>query len=482
MASKKITGILIKLGLDTTDVDGGLRALDKSIAKSSSELRQINKALKLDPTNTELLSQKYDVLTQALEKSRQKLKALEDAQEQMAKAAANNADYEKAYAPLEQEIEKVTKKLQTLQNQKEKFDNKLASGEIDQKQYDKYINKLSETESAQESLKQKLKALEDEFEKQGGHITEDTYREYRRELEQVRSETARLKQQTEQLEGVTDESSRAFRRAVESTEEYKQAMNKLEASSGELKSKLGGALNFIWDTALKVGAALASAAVAGGTAAVKIGSDFDKSMSTVQALSGAVGTEFDTLREKAKEMGATTSKTAKESADALGYMALAGWDTQQMLGGLEPILRASEAGNMDLATASDLVTDSMSAMGISVNDLTHYLDVATKAQSSSNTSLEQMLNAYVIAGGAFKNFNVSLEESATLLGVLANRGIKGSEAGNALNSVLINLIGANKNAANAMDALGVSAYDADGNFIGITETLGLVADSLSYVI
>ena len=229
--------------------------------------------------------------------------------------------------------------------------------------------------------------------------------------------------------------------------------------------------------------ALATAATAALTAAggyvVNVGQKFEASMSKVQALSGATGEDFDRLSAAAKEMGASTSKTASQAADALGYMALAGWKTEQMLGGLEPILRASEAGGMDLARCSDLVTDSMSAMGIAVDDLGHYLDVVAKAQSSSNTSMEQLLEAYVGVGGTLRNLNVDIEESATLLGTLANRGKKGAEAGTAFNSIIVNLIGANRSAKTAMDELGVSAWDSNGKFIGLTETLQLLNDTLN---
>ena len=205
---------------------------------------------------------------------------------------------------------------------------------------------------------------------------------------------------------------------------------------------------------------------------------FEESMSRVQALSGASGQDLENLRNKAKEMGESTSKSASESADALGYMALAGWDTQQMLNGIEPILRASEAGQMDLARCSDLVTDSMSAMGIQTEDLGHYLDVAAKAQASSNTSLDQLMEAYIGCGGTLKNMNVPIEESATLLGTLANRGIKGSEAGNAFNSILVNLMGVGGEAGKALDALGVSMYNADGTNKGVTNTLKDLSEAL----
>ena len=202
-------------------------------------------------------------------------------------------------------------------------------------------------------------------------------------------------------------------------------------------------------------------------------------MSNVEAISGATGDELKSLEDKAKEMGEQTSKSAKESADALGYMALAGWDTQQMLEGLEPVLRASEAGNIDLATCSDLVTNSMSSLSLQVGDLGKYLDIATKTQNSASTNLQQMLEAYNEVGGTFSNLNVSLEEGATWLGVLANRSLKGSEAGNSLNSLLVNLTGGSSTAANAMQELGVSAWDANGNFKGIEETLRTLQGALA---
>lgn len=281
------------------------------------------------------------------------------------------------------------------------------------------------------------------------------------------------------------QAAQAQKELAEKTAKAQQELEKANTDLGHFfssQTSLGNLKNSLTElmTAIQGVAAAAGAAVAAASGyVVKVGTAFESSMSKVQALSGASEQEFEALSAAAKEMGATTSKTASEAADALGYMALAGWDTQQMLGGLEPILRASEAGAMDLATCSDLVTDSMSAMGIQVDDLGHYLDVVAKAQSSSNTNMQQLLSAYVQCGGTLRNLNVDIEESATLLGVLANRGKKGEEAGTALNSIMVNLIGANRSAKTAMDALGISAWDANGNFIGMTETLKLLRDALN---
>lgn len=208
-----------------------------------------------------------------------------------------------------------------------------------------------------------------------------------------------------------------------------------------------------------------------GASAVKLGMEFEASMSNVKALSGSTGEEMKVLEQKAREMGASTSKSAKDAADAMGYMALAGWDNKQMLAGIEPILRLSEAGNLDLARASDLVTDSMSAMGITTKQLPHYLDVLAQTSRSSNTDIDMLGEAYIKVGGNLAGLKVPLEESATLLGTMANRGRKGAEAGNALNAIITNLTAPAGQAKDAMKGLGLSAFDSNGKFKGLTNTL-----------
>ena len=129
-------------------------------------------------------------------------------------------------------------------------------------------------------------------------------------------------------------------------------------------------------------------------------SDYEQSLANTAAIANATQTEQEQLNEAAREAGKATTKTAKESADALGYMALAGWNVKESTSALQPVLKLSAASNMDLATCSDLVTDSMSALKLSVKDLPEYLDMVTKAQNSSNMNSQQMMEAYIKAGGA----------------------------------------------------------------------------------
>lgn len=199
-------------------------------------------------------------------------------------------------------------------------------------------------------------------------------------------------------------------------------------------------------------------------------SDYEQSLANTAAIANATQTEQEQLNEAAREAGKATTKTAKESADALGYMALAGWNVKESTSALQPVLKLSAASNMDLATCSDLVTDSMSALKLQVKDLPEYLDMVTKAQNSSNMNSQQMMEAYIKAGGAARTLGVSAKDTGVALGILANNGTKGAEGGTALNAMLTR-IGSNKSALTMMKSLGISIFDSQGKFVGLEEAL-----------
>lgn len=227
---------------------------------------------------------------------------------------------------------------------------------------------------------------------------------------------------------------------------------------------------------------ISAAALMAGKKAVDVGMDFDKAMSSWKGTAKASEAEFNLAREAAMKYGRETTKTATESANALEYMALAGWNVDESVKALPSVLKLSEATNLDLARTSDLVTDSMSATGEVIGEngenLQRFLDVATTANNKSNQTAEQLMEAWIQTGGVFKGLKVDIEDSATALGVLANRGIKGSEAGTALNAIMINLTTGAGQAGKAMQKLGVSAFE-NGKFKGLKQTLTEVRDKLS---
>lgn len=253
---------------------------------------------------------------------------------------------------------------------------------------------------------------------------------------------------------------------------------------GKVDSSLKGActdadknLTALGESAKKAGkvaaAALTAAAVAAAavaTSSLTTYTEFEQAMANTAAIAGATGEDYKALEAAARQMGATTTKTATEAAEALGYMSLAGWDVQTSIAGLEPVLRLSEATQMDLATASDLVTDSMSALGLGVDQLESYLDLCIQTNNKANTTAESLMEAFIGCGGAAKTTGVDITDLSTALGILANNGTKGAEAGTALNSMLVRMT--SKDAAiTAMQKLGVSAFDAQGNFRGLETVL-----------
>lgn len=199
--------------------------------------------------------------------------------------------------------------------------------------------------------------------------------------------------------------------------------------------------------------------------------NFEASMSNVEALSGATGDDLQALTNKAKEMGATTKFTAGESADALSYMALAGWDTQSMLAGIEPVMNLAAAANMDLASASDIVTDYLTAFGLTAQDTSHFVDLMAYAMSHSNTNVEQLGEAYKACAATAKSMGYSVEETTAVLATMANAGVKGGEAGTALNAIMTRLATNTKGCADELSKYGVNIYDAQGNMNSLSSIL-----------
>lgn len=221
-----------------------------------------------------------------------------------------------------------------------------------------------------------------------------------------------------------------------------------------------------------------------GAAVAKVTSDFETSMSKVQAISGATGDEMVALRDKAIEMGAKTKFSAKESADAFTYMAMAGWDASDMIDGISGIMSLAAADGLDLATTSDIVTDALTAFGLQASDSAHFADVLAQASSSANTNVSMMGESFKYVAPVAGSLGMSVEDVAIALGLMANSGIKSSQAGTALRTTLTNMVKPTDDIAALMDQLGINVTDADGKMQSlrtIMETLrekfsGLSAD------
>ena len=199
-----------------------------------------------------------------------------------------------------------------------------------------------------------------------------------------------------------------------------------------------------------------------GKETFKAGADFESAMSQVQAVSGASAEDIDRLTEKAKEMGAQTKFSATESAEAFNYMAMAGWKTEDMLGGIEGIMNLAAASGSDLATTSDIVTDALTAMGYKAADAGRLADVMAAASSNANTNVEMMGATFQYAAPIVGALGYNMEDTAVAIGMMANAGIKGEKAGTALRSILTRLSAPPKECAEAMEELDLSITNTDG--------------------
>lgn len=265
-----------------------------------------------------------------------------------------------------------------------------------------------------------------------------------------------------------------------------ELMAKITLDSSEFDSKLsgiGGKLSSGLGTAAKVGGAAIAAAtgaiVAFGGSSVKTGMQFDSAMSQVAATMGTTIDNIQNLRDYALEMGTSTMFSASQAAEAMNYMALAGYDAETTMKMLPNVLNLAAAGGIELASASDMVTNAQSALGLTLEETTDLVDKMAKASSKSNTSVAQLGDAILTVGGTAKVLSGGTTELATTLGILADNGIQASEGGTALRNIILSLSAPTDKAAGIMKQLGLEVFDANGNMRPLNETFGDLNNALS---
>ncbi|ANQ82430.1 phage tail tape measure protein [Staphylococcus pseudintermedius] len=271
------------------------------------------------------------------------------------------------------------------------------------------------------------------------------------------------------------------RELQEATNEMKRMETQqraLNTSMGKLGAKLsswGPKLQEIGRNMQSIGRSMSlyvtASVVAGFGAAVKKSIDFDDSMRKVKATSGATSGEFQQLRDKALEMGAKTKFSASQSAEALNYMALAGWDTKEMMTGIDGVMQLAAASGEDLGSVSDIVTDSLTAFGLKAKDSGHFADVLAQASSKANTDVRGLGEAFKYAAPVAGALGYTVEDTSIAIGLMSNAGIKGEKAGTALRTMFSNLAKPTKAMKNQMDELGISITDSQGNMLPMRDVM-----------
>lgn len=276
--------------------------------------------------------------------------------------------------------------------------------------------------------------------------------------------------------GYLDLDTSGFQRGFKSALQDLRAFNDNSATATTKLGALGSAFQSVGSSMTKnltVPIAGAGVAVAG------VAAKFESAMSEVAAISGASGDEFQALTDKAQEMGATTKFSASESAAALKYMAMAGWDTEAMLNGINGVMQLAAASGEDLASTSDIVTDAMTAFGLSADQSTRFADVLAQTANRSNTSVALMGETFKYVAPVAGALGYSIEDTSVAIGLMANSGIKGSQAGTSLKNVLTNLAKPTDQVQSYMDKLNISLTDSAGNVKPLNQLLNEMRDGFN---
>lgn len=319
-----------------------------------------------------------------------------------------------------------------------------------------------------------------------------------REYESAKDKLAKLGQEMEEAKksndpAAVDKATKAYNKQSTEVSKLEGAMNKAEGEIASAQNAIDGLGNEMEETAKSTGVLSEGFTVVKGvitnliTDAIRnlvsslkeaakymmeSGMSFEATMSKVQAVSGASADEMAKLSEKAQEMGSKTKFSASEAGEAMNYMAQAGWKTEQMLDGIEGIMNLAAASGADLAQASDIVTDALTAMGYGAADAAKLADVMATASSNANTNVEMLGETFKYAAPVIGTLGYSMEDAAVAIGLMANAGIKGSQAGTALRSTMTNLAAPSDAAAMAMEKYGISLTDSQGKMKPFSQVMG----------
>lgn len=344
-------------------------------------------------------------------------------------------------------------------------------------QYDNLKQKLELQKTAHDQLKTKVEAAKKAYEDSAKATGEDS-----EETQKLKVEYEKLSSQLSTSESQITKTETAITKQEAAVNQSKAALTEMEAELKNVNAELARApFDEYAAKAEKVGGTLTSVGqkllplstgIAGlGVAAVKTTADFDSEMSKVSAISGATGTDLDKLRGKAREMGAKTKFSASEAAQGMQYMAMAGWKTQDMMDGLEGIMNLAAASGEDLASTSDIVTDALTAFGLSAKDSGHFSDILAAASSNANTNVSMMGETFKYAAPVLGSLGYTAEDAALAIGLMANAGIKSSQAGTSLRGAITNLAKPTDTVAAAMDKYGISLTDSSGKMLSLRELM-----------
>lgn len=459
MAKSRKDEAKIKFTAETTEFNQKIGESETAIRGLKSELKLNSAEMQNTERTTEGLQKRHQLLQTQLEETKAKEENLNSKLQKAIEIYGDNSD---AASKLRREItdtkaeeEKIKKAISDVndelaENKKAEEASRTASAQLNEK--------IGEQQSKLQELKQRYidVALESGKNSKEARGLQKEMKELNSELVDSQNKFSGVNEKADSLTWALDDCSGAASSA---------SSGGFTIFKGVLADLTSNVIHGCVDACKELGASV-----------LESGMSFESSMSKVEALSGASADEMEQLKLKAQEMGKATKFTATESADAFSYMALAGWDTSEMLDGIGGILDLAAASEMDLATASDIVTDNLSAFGLTAADSGRLVDQMAYAMSHSNTDTAQLGEAWKNCAATSTQLGYSLEDTTAALMVMADSGIKGGEAGTALSSIMTRLGNNVSDCRTMLSDYGIEVYDSEGNVKSLSEILGGMKD------
>lgn len=416
-------------------MEKALSGVDKKLYGVEQSLKDVNKLLKLDPTNTELLNQKQKLLQQSISETKNRLETLKQASEQAAKTAGNYDAWKEAYTPIQEEIVKTNEKMDKLKKSMKSMEE---SGQIDTEEYKKLQTEVDQSSDKLKELKAQKKQVDDEF---GQPISPEGFDSLQREIVETEQKLKSLK---------------------ETTGSASANLAKVSAVSGEFGNKVKG----VGQSLLPVTGALTGV----GAASTVMANNFNDAMSQAAGVLDKPMSEMEDLRQLAIQTGQDTVFSATDAGNAITELAKGGLTEADIkAGALKTTMDLAASSGMDLGEAANVVVQAMGAFGLSANESAEAANALAGAAAASSTDVEPLTQALAQCSAGAKNAGWSIQETTAVLARFADAGIEGSDAGTSLKTMLKRLAAPTDSAATMIEQLGIQTRDSNGDLLGASE-------------
>ncbi|GAA6259190.1 phage tail tape measure protein [Mediterraneibacter gnavus] len=416
-------------------MEKALSGVDKKLYGVEQSLKDVNKLLKLDPTNTELLNQKQKLLQQSISETKNRLETLKQASEQAAKTAGNYDAWKEAYTPIQEEIVKTNEKMDKLKKSMKSMEE---SGQIDTEEYKKLQTEVDQSYDRLKELKAQKKQVDDEF---GQPISPEGFDSLQREIVETEQKLKSLK---------------------ETTGSASANLAKVSAVSGEFGNKVKG----VGQSLLPVTGALTGV----GAASTVMANNFNDAMSQAAGALDKPMSEMEDLRQLAIQTGQDTVFSATDAGNAITELAKGGLTEADIkAGALKTTMDLAASSGMDLGEAANVVVQAMGAFGLSANESAEAANALAGAAAASSTDVEPLTQALAQCSAGAKNAGWSIQETTAVLARFADAGIEGSDAGTSLKTMLQRLAAPTDSAATMIEQLGIQTRDSNGDLLGASE-------------